>query len=146
LATTDDEAMNRLPEILEQFTLPEISTLLRRVALSALGAGIVVLGVASLLGYFFFGLGVFIGLGLGLINMRMITSQTAKVTERQPANPIRALASLTLLRLAIVTAVIIVLAIVAHPLGFGAAGGAAFFYLVFVANVVVSLLRKGAAV
>ncbi len=135
--------MNRLAELFEQITLPEIHRLLRRTVFSAIGVAVVVLVVAGLLGHLIFGLGVCVGLVLGIVNVRLITQQTAKVSESKPARPIRALASLTLFRLGATTLVIVVLAVVTTQLGFGAVGGVAVFYFVFLANLIVPLLRKG---
>lgn len=137
--------MNRLAELFEQITLPEIQRLLRRTVFSAVGVAAAALVVAGLLGHLAFGLGVCIGLVLGIVNVRLITQQTAKVSGSQPARPIRALASLTLFRLGVTTVVIVVLALVAEQLGFGTVGGVAVFYLVFLANLIIPLLRKGFA-
>ncbi|MGO8875688.1 MAG: ATP synthase subunit I [Acidimicrobiales bacterium] len=135
--------MNRLAELFEQITLPELQRLLRRTIFSAIGVGAVALVVAGLLGYLLFGLGVCIGLVLGIVNVRLITQQTAKVSEAQTARPMRALASLTLFRLGVTTVVIVVLALVARQLGFGTVAGVALFYLVFLANLIVPIVRKG---
>ncbi len=145
LAGSDFKGMNRLAELFEQITLPELQRLLRRTVFSAVGVGVVALVVAGVLGHLYFGLGVCIGLGLGVVNVRMITQQTAKVSESKTAKPVRALASMTLFRLGATTIVIVVLAVVAKQLGFGAVGGVALFYFVFLANLIVPLLRKGFA-
>jgi hypothetical protein len=137
--------MNRLAEFFEQITLPEINRLLRRTVFSAIGFGTVALVVAGVLGHLAFGLGVCVGLVLGIVNVRLITQQTAKVSESQTTRPMRALASLTLVRLAATTAVIVVLVLVAVQLGLGAVGGVALFYFVFLGNLVIPLLRKGLA-
>ena len=135
--------MNRLAELFEQITLPEVQRLLKRTVFSAIGVGTIALVVAGLLGHLVFGVGVCIGLLLGVVNVRLITQQTAKASESKRAKPIRALASLTLFRLGATTLVIVVLAVVTTQLGFGAVGGVAVFYFVFLANLIVPLLRKG---
>jgi hypothetical protein len=135
--------MNRLAELFQQITLPEISRLLRRTVFSAIGFGVVALGVAGVLGHLVFGIGVCVGLVLGIVNVRLITQQTAKVSESQTTRPMRALASLTLFRLGATTLVIVVLVLLAVQLGFGAVGGVALFYFVFLANLVIPLLHKG---
>jgi hypothetical protein len=137
--------MNRLADLFGQISLPEIQRLLRKTVFSAIGAGAVALIVAGLLGHLLFGVGVCIGLALGVVNVRLITQQTAKVSESGTTSPMRAMASLTLVRLGVTTAVIIVLAVLAEQLGFGAIGGVALFYFVFLANLVIPLARKGFA-
>lgn len=135
--------MNRLAELFEQISLPEIQRLLRRTVFSAIGVGVVAVAVAGVLGYLAFGIGVCVGLALGVVNVRLITQQTAKASERQLARPLRALASLTLFRLGLTTVVIVVLALLVRQLGFGTVGGVAVFYLVFLVNLIVPILRKG---
>jgi len=135
--------MNRLLEVFEQFSLPELNRLLKRTVFSAIGVGVVALVVAGLLGHLVFGFGVCLGLCLGLVNVRLITAQTAKVTASETSRPIRALASLTLFRLGVTTVVIVILAVVATQLGLGAVGGVALFYFTFLGNLIVPLLKKG---
>jgi hypothetical protein len=138
--------MNSLAPLLEQFTLPEISTVLRRTVLIGLAVGVVAFVTTLFLGQALGGLGACIGLALGLVNIRLITSQTAKVTREQPARPIRALASMTLLRLGVITVIAIGLAIVSKPLGLGTIFGVALFYLIFIANIAGLMVRhKGAS-
>lgn len=139
------KGMNRLAELFEQITLPELQRLLRRTIFSAIGVAVAALVAAGLLGHLYFGIGATIGLVLGIVNVRLITQQTAKVSESKTTRPVRALASLTLFRLGMTTMVIIVIAVVARQIGFGAVGGVALFYFVFLANLVVPLLRKGFA-
>jgi hypothetical protein len=135
--------MNRLVEVLGQFSLPELSRLLKRTVFAAIGVGAVALVVAGVLGYVVFGLGVCLGLGLGILNIRLIIQQTGRVTASETPNRVRALASLTVFRIGLMTAAIIVLALVAQQLGFGTLGGVAVFYFVFLANLIVPLLKKG---
>src|ERR1019366_4835279 len=99
--------MNRLLEVLEQFPLPELSRLLRRTIFSAIGLGAVALIVATALGYVLFGLGVCIGLGLGVANIRLVTKQATTAGASQSAHPVRALASQAAFRLSLTTAAII---------------------------------------
>jgi hypothetical protein len=137
--------MNRLAEFFAQITLPEINRLLRRTVFSAIGFAVVALVVAGVLGHFVFGIGVCAGLVLGIVNVRLITQQTAKVSESKTKRPGRALASLTLFRLGATTIVIVVLVVISAQLGLGTVGGVALFYFVFLANLVIPLLRKGLA-
>jgi ATP synthase I chain len=135
--------MNRLAELFEQITLPEIQRLLRKTVFSAIGVGAVALVVAGLLGHLLFGVGVSIGLALGILNVRLITQQTAKVSDSGTTKPVRALAKMTLYRLIATTVVIVAMALIAEQLGFGTVGGVALFYFVFLANLVIPIARKG---
>jgi len=143
LSGNDNEGMNRLLEVLEQFPLPELSRLLRRTIFSAIGLGAVALIVATALGYVLFGLGVCIGLGLGVANIRLVTKQATTAGASQSAHPVRALASQAAFRLSLTTAAIIVLVLVSNQLGFGAVGGIAVFYFAFLGNLIVQVMGKG---
>jgi hypothetical protein len=137
--------MNSLTAMLEQFSLPELTRVLRWTALSAIvtaGGGLV---VAAVLGNAVFGWGLVIGLGLGLANIRLVTRQTARVSRSKIAKPVRALASLTLARLAATTVVVIALAVLVTALGLGAVAGIAIFYGLFLVNLIVSVVRQRGA-
>ncbi len=85
---SDDRTMNSLAPLLEQFTLPEISSVLRRTVLIALAVGVVAIVATLFLGAVLGGLGACIGLFLGLVNIRLVTTQTAKVTRTKPATAV----------------------------------------------------------
>ncbi|MGO9197317.1 MAG: hypothetical protein ACLQK4_09335 [Acidimicrobiales bacterium] len=133
--------MNSLGALLEQFSLPEISSVLKRTVFAALGIGVVAVVATLFVSQPLFGLGVCIGLGLGLMNIRMITNQTARVTQLQPSSPVRMLATMTLARLGITTIAVILLFIASRWLGFGTAAGLCLFYLLFVGNIIGMMVR-----
>lgn len=137
--------MNSLTALLEQFSLPELTRVLRRTALVAVAAAVVALVLSGLLSAVAFGWGVVIGLGLGLLNIRLVTVQTAKVSRSKISKPLRALASLTLARLALTTMVVIGLAVAVTSLGLGAVAGIAVFYVIFLVNLVVGIFRQRGA-
>ncbi len=137
----DETRMDRLAALLEQLPLPEVTRLLRRTTLMAAALGVVALVATIGISHPLIGLGACIGLSLGLVNIRMITASVARLNERQAAHPKRILASHTLARLAVTTAVVIGLMFAASQLGLSAAGGLAVFYLLLVVNLLVSLLR-----
>jgi ATP synthase I chain len=136
--------MDRLAAVFEQLALPELTRLLRRTVLAAIGVGVVALGLSVLLNHPFIGLGACVGLALGMLNVRLVSSSAAKVSARQPEKPRRVLASHTLVRLAITTAVVIGLMFASPQLGLAAAGGTAVFYFVLLANLVRALLKASA--
>ncbi len=133
--------MNGLGSLVEQFPLPEISKVLKRTVVSGLIFGAIVLVIAGVLGHVLFGIGTYLGLILGLVNIRAVTTQTARVATTQAPNVFRALASMTIFRLGATTVAVVILFVVSRDLGLGAALGLAAYYLIFVANIVVSILR-----
>jgi len=136
--------MERLAAVLEQLDLPEISRMLRRTVFGAIAVGIVALVVLSIVGYPLSGLGAVVGLGLGLANIRLVMSTASRLNSLGTTKIKRPMAMNTLMRLAVTTVVAIVLVVVNLPLGMGVLGGVAVFYLLFIVNLVVTLLRQGA--
>jgi hypothetical protein len=135
--------MNRITDLFEQFSLIEINLILRRTAF--IGAAIAVAAVvaAGLLGHLLIGVGAFIGLALGLANIRLVTMSVAKAGASGNTKVRRIIASNTMLRLGVTTAVIFVLVFTVRDLGMGALGGVALFYFVFLANVMRALFQQG---
>jgi hypothetical protein len=136
--------MERLAAVLEQLDLPEISRMLRRTVFGATGVAIIALIVLSIVGYPLAGLGACIGLGLGLVNIRLVMSTASRLNSLGTSKIKRPMAMNTLMRLALTTVVAIVLVVVNLPLGMGVLGGVAAFYLLFVVSLVATLLRQGA--
>ena len=118
--------------------------MLRHTVFAALGVGIVALVVLSLLGWPLAGLGACIGLGLGLINIRLVMATASRLNASGLTKIKRPMAMNTLMRLALTTVVASILVGVNLPLGMGVLGGVAVFYFLFVASLVVTLLRQGA--
>ena len=137
--------MNRLTDLFEQFSLLEITLILRRTALIGAALGVVALVTTALLSHVLIGLGVVIGLALGLANIRLVTMSIAKAGESAGSRVKKIIASNTLLRLGVTTAVIFALVFLVRDLGMGALGGVAVFYFVFVANVMRALFQQGVA-
>jgi hypothetical protein len=135
--------MNRLADILGQFTLPELSKLLKRTMFSALAVGVVALLAGGLAGYILFGLGVAIGLGLGAANTRVLIRQATEAGASQSRHPVRVLASQSAFRLGAITAVAIGLLVMSRQLGIGTVAGALVFNFGFLVNSIVIILRKG---
>jgi hypothetical protein len=151
--------MNRLTDLFEQFSLLEITLILRRTALVAAVIGVVALVVSGLLGHLLIGAGAVLGLGLGLLNIRLVTLSVARAGasspdsgEPDPGKPAgkhskvrRVIASNTMLRLGVTTGIIFALVFTVRELGMGALGGVALFYFVFLGNVMRSLFQQGVA-
>jgi len=135
--------MNRLTDLFEQFSLLEITLILRRTALIGAGLAVAAIVVTALIGHFLIGIGVVIGLALGLANIRLVTMSVAKAGETPGAKIKKIIASNTLLRLGVTTVIIFALVFLVRDLGMGALGGVAVFYFVFVANVMRALFQQG---
>ncbi|MGD1011529.1 MAG: ATP synthase subunit I [Acidimicrobiales bacterium] len=137
--------MEQLAAVLGQLDLPDISRMLRRTVYATAGLGVVVFVVLCVIGYPLAGLGACIGLGLGLANIRLVMSTATRLNASSATKIKRPMALNTLMRLALTTVVIVVLAILNLSLGFGVLGGITVFYLLFVVSMVVIVLHDGAA-
>lgn len=142
--------MNRITDLFEQFSLLEITLILRRTALVGAGLGVVALVVSGLLGHLLVGAGAVLGLGLGLLNIRLVTLSIARAGANEPesgkpSKVRRVIASNTMLRLGVTTGIIFALVFTVRELGMGALGGVALFYFVFLGNVMRALFQQGVA-
>ena len=127
--------------LLQSFSIPQISRVARRTALSAVAAGVVGLAVGAALGYGWAGVGICIGLGLALANFRFTGAAAAKAMRAERADHRRPLALNTLARLGAVTVVAVGLLLLDQQLGFGTLIGLAIFQFILLANMTVSLLK-----
>lgn len=136
--------MNGIGALVEQFNLPEITRVLKRTVVIGLIAGAIAVVVSGILGHILFGIGFYLGLVLGLVNIRAITTQTAKVTNSGTTRIVRAMAHMTLVRLGGTTAAIVILFLIGRDLGLGSALGLCAYYLIFVANIAALVVRHKA--
>lgn len=137
--------MNRITDLFENFSLLEITLIMRRTALIAAGLGVVALVATGLLGWVLMGAGFFVGLVLGLLNIRLVTLSVARAGSTKGGKVRRIIASNTMLRLAVTTGIIFALVYTVHDVGLGALLGVAVFYFVFLANVMRALFQQGVA-
>jgi len=137
--------MSRVADVFEQLTLPEISRILRRTSVSGLVIAVVALVALSLLGHWLIGVGACIGFVLGILNIRLVTSSVARIGSSGADKARHRIASNTMLRLGVTTAIVFALAFTVRDLGMGALGGIAVFYFVFIGNVMRTLLQGAAA-
>ena len=131
--------------MLERVDLPEIATVARRTMLGALVVGVLGLVVLLLFSQTWAALGLCVGIGLGMVNFRLVMRSVAKVGRRAEGNKRRPLAMNTLGRLMTMTVIALVLAWVKPPLGLGMIGGLALFQLLLLMNVTRSMLKAGVA-
>jgi len=131
--------------VLENLSPSTLPRLLRRTVLSALVAGAVgfVIGVMITP---LAGLGVVIGVGLAILNLRFLDRQVAKVEikgEQSTKAVRRQLGGNTMSRLALMTVVAIGALFLDKALGIGIVAGLVIYQIVFVINVVSVVAKQG---
>ena len=115
-----------------------LAKVLRRTVVSAIIVGIGAIIIALLLSQPWGALGIFIGLGLAILNLRFLDAGVAKVqtkgeTDRKVLR--RAMGTNSVTRLAVITAICIGLLFLNGPLGIGSVIGLVIFQILFVVNV-----------
>ena len=115
-----------------------LAKVLRRTVVSSIvvGAGAVI--VALLLSAPWFALGLAIGLGMAVVNLRFLDAGVAKVQTRgTTSNKVlrHAMGTKSVTRLGIITVIAIGLLLVNGALGIGAVAGLVIFQILFVVNV-----------
>jgi hypothetical protein len=116
----------------------DLAKVLRRTVISAVIVGIGAIIIALLLSQPWAALGIFIGLGLAILNLRFLDAGVAKVqtkgeTDRKVLR--RAMGTKSVTRLAVITAICIGLLFLNGPLGIGSVTGLVIFQILFVVNV-----------
>ncbi len=115
-----------------------LAKVLRRTVVSAIVVGVAAAIVALLLSAPWFALGLVIGLGLAIVNLRFLDAGIAKVqTSGKTGNKVlrRAMGTKSVTRLGIITVIAIGLLLLNGPLGIGAVAGLVIFQILFVVNV-----------
>ncbi len=124
-----------------------LARVLRRTILSALivGAGAVL--ATALLGSLWGALGLIIGLGLAIANLRFLDSGVAKLKtdDSNMSNKVlrRAMGTKSITRLGIITVICVGLLLLNGALGIGAVAGLVIFQLLFVVNVGRVIVSQG---
>lgn len=114
---------------------------LRRPVLIAVAVGIVGLVVCTVLGHPVMGILGVVGLGLGLLNTRLLQKSVAKVIASE--NPSRkAVGFSSVPRLMGITAIAVALGIFLRPDGLGVFFGLAVFQVIIVANTAMPVLKE----
>jgi hypothetical protein len=129
--------------VFAHFSLPNVGDVARRTTGAALILGVAALVAAASVCHLLVGLGACIGLGMGLVNFRLVGVSVDKVTAMDVDNPKRPLAVNTLGRMGISTVIALGLCFVSKPLGFGVLGGLALFQVLLIANVARSMTSAG---
>ncbi|HEV3213623.1 MAG TPA: ATP synthase subunit I [Acidimicrobiales bacterium] len=123
-------------------------SLLRRLTVSAIVLGFGGVVVALLVAPPLSAVGVGLGVAIGFLNVRAIDRQVSHThVDAEVSNKAlrRMVGSRTMLRLALITAVVLVLVFIEPPLGIGIVVGLVIFQLAFVGNVIGAMLAQGGA-
>jgi hypothetical protein len=132
--------------VLENLPTDTLPRLLRRTTLSAVIAGALGFLVAIILAPPLAALGVVIGVGMAIMNLRFLDGQASKVELRgeQSTKAVRRqLGGKTTARLLVMTVVVLVAVFLNAPLGIGIVSGLVLYQLVFVVNVMRVITSQG---
>jgi hypothetical protein len=124
--------------VLENLPLNTLPRLLRRTTISAIIAGVVGFIVALVIAPPLAALGVVVGVGLAIVNLRYLDRQAARVELKGEQNSKavrRQLGGKTTARLAVVTVLVLAMVWLDAPLGIGIVSGLVLYQIVFVINV-----------
>jgi hypothetical protein len=125
-----------------------LNKVLRRTILSALIVGAAAVIITAFLGSLWGALGLIIGLGLAIVNLRFLDAGIAKLKpegEMTVSNKVlrRAMGTKSVTRLGIITVICIGLLLLNGALGIGAVAGLVIFQLLFVVNVGRIVMSQG---
>ncbi len=132
--------------MLENLPTDTLPRLLRRTTLSAVIAGALGFLVAIILAPPLAAMGVVIGVGMAIMNLRFLDGQASKVELRgeQSTKAVRRqLGGKTTARLLVMTVVVLVAVFLNAPLGIGIVSGLVLYQLVFVVNVMRVITSQG---
>ena len=132
--------------MLENLPPDTLPRLLRRTTLSAIVVGLVGFLVALFVAPALGALGVVLGVGLAIVNLRFLDRQASRVELRgeQSTKAVRRqLGGRTTVRLAVVTVIILALVWLDAPLGIGIVAGLVLYQIVFVMNVMRVVASQG---
>jgi hypothetical protein len=127
--------------LLTAFPLSEIDRVVRRTAFSAIAAGVVVTGIAILLGQPYFAPGMAIGLALAIANHRVFQSSALRFTTTDGVVARKPFAGSVALRLGVCTGIAVGLLVLKPPVGWGVIVALALFQASMLFNAIISLLK-----
>jgi hypothetical protein len=128
--------------VFAQLPLVEINAILRRsyIVVAAVGAAGLIL--TSVLGFPLVGLGLIAGLALGAVNSRMARNSMARYVSGAAGPTKSVFMASGLVRLGAVTAVAILVLVVARQVGWGMVFGLALFQFVVLASTARTMLKS----
>ena len=133
-------------ENIEHLEAPVLQRLLRRTVLMTLVTGGIAIVISLLVAPPFAAVGIALGLGVAILNLRFLDAGVAKVegTGEGSGKVIkRRLRTKTATRLAVITVIAIGLLLIDAPLGVGMIVGLVIFQVLFVANVARVVFAQG---
>jgi hypothetical protein len=124
-----------------------LTKVLRRTIVSALLVGAVAVALTAFLGSLWGALGLILGLGMAIVNLRFLDAGIAKLKPEgeTASNKVlrRAMGTKSVTRLGIITVICIGLMLLNGALGIGAVAGLVIFQLLFVVNVGRIVMSQG---
>jgi hypothetical protein len=123
-----------------------LAKVLRRTVVSAVIVGAAAIIITLLLSVPMAALGIAVGLGLAILNLRFLDAGVAKLhTDGETDNKVlrRAMGTKSVTRLGVITVVCIGLLLLNGALGIGAVAGLVIFQLLFVVNVGRVVISQG---
>jgi hypothetical protein len=123
-----------------------LAKVLRRTIVSAIVVGVAAIVIALLLSVPWAALGLAIGLGMAVVNLRFLDAGVAKLsTEGETNNKVlrRAMGTRSVTRLGAITVICVGLMLLNGALGIGAVAGLVVFQLLFVVNVGRVIISQG---
>jgi hypothetical protein len=123
-----------------------LAKVLRRTIVSAIVVGVAAIVIALLLSVPWAALGLAIGLGMAVVNLRFLDAGVAKLsTEGETNNKVlrRAMGTRSVTRLGVITVICVGLLLLNGALGVGAVAGLVIFQLLFVVNVGRVIISQG---
>jgi hypothetical protein len=132
--------------VLENLPTNALPRLLRRTTLWAIAVGLIGFVVAILVAPPLAALGVVLGLGLAILNLRFLDHQAAQVElrgEQSTKAMRRQLGGKTTGRLLVMTVIVVAFVWLNAPLGIGIVSGLVLYQIVFVMNVLRVMANQG---
>ena len=123
-----------------------LAKVLRRTIVSAIVVGAAAIVIVLLLSVPWAALGLAVGLGMAVVNLRFLDAGVAKLsTEGETNNKVlrRAMGTKSVTRLGIITVICVGLLLLNGALGVGAVAGLVIFQLLFVVNVGRVIISQG---
>jgi hypothetical protein len=123
-----------------------LAKVLRRTIVSAIVVGAAAIVVVLLLSVPWAALGLAVGLGMAVVNLRFLDAGVAKLsTEGETNNKVlrRAMGTKSVTRLGVITVICVGLLLLNGALGVGAVAGLVIFQLLFVVNVGRVIISQG---
>ena len=133
-------------ENIEHLDASVFQRLLRKTVLTAIIAGVIAVGFALWLAPPLVSVGIVLGLGVAVLNLRFLDAGVAKIeSSGEGSSKVikRILRTKTTGRLAVITAVAIILLVFVQSLGLGVVIGLVVFQVLFVANAAKVIFAQG---